>query len=126
MWGVECFFSDGISINILLDVFCYEPGEFVVIVSDEYVADSDVAVPPVAGTVLLRVPELGSGGLLNSGERLLLRAPDGEVASRFAAIKPKPGISVARRWPWSLDDDEQAFGLHQDPGASPGAANRLR
>jgi hypothetical protein len=103
-----------------------EPREYALIVPEGYVPESDVDVPPAVGTVLLRVPELGSSGLLNSGERLLLRAPDGDVASRFPAIKPKPGVSVARHRPWSLDDDEGAFALHQEPGASPGAENRLR
>ena len=70
-----------------------EPGEFVVIVSDEYVADSDVDVPPVAGTVLLRVPELGGDAILLGAAELalqdLLDDPVGTLGGRGGRRSPE-------------------------------------
>ncbi len=99
------------------------PGERVLVVPDGFVPDHGFDVAPAPRTRLIVVPAL-AGGLANAGELLQLRAPDGSVASRFPAEPaPKAGVSVARRHPWSLDDDPESFALHAAPGASPGAPN---
>jgi hypothetical protein len=102
------------------------PGEYALIVRDDFVLDDGLDVVPAPGTTIVRVPQLGKNGLSNTGEPLALRAPDGALVSRFPAFpKPKAGISVARRRPWDLDDVPGAFGHHASPGASPGAPNQL-
>lgn len=100
------------------------PGERVLVAREDFVLDDglDVAVPP--GTRILRVASLGKNGLSNSGEPLVLRTADGSELSRFPALpKPKSGISSARRRPFDLDHDPEAFAHHASPGASPGAPN---
>jgi hypothetical protein len=102
------------------------PGEHALIVSESYDSASEVDVPPGEGTRLVRVPRLAQSGLSNSGEALRLRSPSGEVVSRFPATPPpKPGVSVARRDPSTLDDDLRGFGYHAGPGQSPGEPNTL-
>jgi hypothetical protein len=101
-------------------------GEYALIVREDYEPDAELDVAPVLGTRLLRVTELGRGGLANGGELLRLRSPDGVVRSRFPALAAaQAGESVARRHPWLADDDADAFGPHAAPGASPGAENAL-
>jgi len=103
-----------------------EPGEFVVLVSAEYVLDATLDVVPVDDGVLLRLPALGKSGLSNSGEPLRLFDPEGGLVSRFPALKATAaGVSLARRTPASSDDDASAFAAHAAPGASPGAPNAL-
>jgi hypothetical protein len=102
------------------------PGAYALVVPDGYDAASSADVAPVAGTLILRVHELGGGGLSNQGEVLRLRDATGAVVSRFPALAAsKPGVSMARRAPTSADDDSTAFGYSAPPGASPGAANVL-
>jgi hypothetical protein len=102
------------------------PGTYALIVPAGYDATSAADVAPAAGTLILRVHELGSGGLSNQGEALRLRDPTGAIISEFPALAaPKPGVSMARRAPTSADDDTTAFGASAPPGASPGAANVL-
>jgi Lamin Tail Domain len=102
-----------------------EPGAFALIVRDDFVADDGEDVKPASGTTLIRVPEIGKNGLSNAGELLTLSDADGNVVSRFPALSAsKGGVSMARRHPWSLDDDARAFGPSAD-GASPGAPNQL-
>jgi hypothetical protein len=101
-------------------------GAFALLVRDDFDAQSPVD-PAVSETVtVIRLPLLGKNGLNNSGEPLVLRTADGNVSSRFPATpKPKSGISVARRFPWSPDDDAESFGYHALSGASPGATNQV-
>ncbi|MBN2196132.1 MAG: lamin tail domain-containing protein [Polyangiaceae bacterium] len=102
------------------------PGAFALVVSEGYAPDPEVDAAPSPGTLLLRVPRLGQGGLANRGELLRLRSPDGVVRSRFPArAADEAGTSIARRAPWLADDVASAFGPHAAPGASPGAANVL-
>ena len=109
--------------SVALPAHRLEPGAFALLVSEDYAEPAwDVAPPP--GTTVLRLTSLGRSGLANSGEPLLLRAPEGSIISRFPGTpKPKPGVSVARVTPWALDDDPASFALHAAPGASPGAPN---
>jgi len=81
----------------------------------------DPVVDPAA--LLLRVPALCKGGLSNEGEALTLRAPSGEVVSRFPARKPKSGVSVVRTAPDALDDDPASFAPSENGSATPGAPN---
>ncbi len=102
------------------------PGEFVLLAREDFVRDDGTDVPVPASTSVLALASLGKNGLSNAGERLELRTPTGNVISVFpASPKPKSGVSVARREPGDFDDDEAAFALHSDPGASPGAPNQL-
>jgi hypothetical protein len=104
-----------------------EAGAYAVIVNADYVPDPELDIVAEPSALLLRVERLGKSGLSNSGELLRLQSPTGEVVSRFPMRpQPKPGISVARRAPWSMDGDSSAFGLHRAPGASPGSPNQLQ
>jgi hypothetical protein len=101
------------------------PGAYALVTARGFELGAIGDVAPVAGVPILRVEALGKGGLANSGEALTLRAA-GEVVSRAPAQpKPRPGVSVARRSP-ELPDDALSFGLHAEPGASPGAPNQVR
>lgn len=103
-----------------------EPGAYALLVSAAYDVTSNEDVAPAEGTLILRLPELGSGGLSNEGERLRLEDAKGTIVSQFPALAAsKPGVSIARRLPSSADDDKTAFGPSAPPGASPGAVNVL-
>jgi hypothetical protein len=82
----------------------------------------DVPVPKDVTVIVLS--SLGSRGLANTGEPLLLVGAEG-VLSRFPALTARSGHSVARADPGAADDDASAFGPHAEPGASPGAPNQL-
>lgn len=103
-----------------------EPGQFALLVRNDFVPAEGGDVPPSAEATLLRVHALGSGGLSNSGERLQLEDAAGRVLSRFPALASRrAGVALARSTPDALDDDPRAFGEHAAPGASPGAPNSL-
>jgi hypothetical protein len=99
-----------------------EPGELALLVSRAFRPSGlDVAVPE--SVRLVRLPSLGTRGLANSGEALLLVGPEGTL-SRFPLLASKTaGHSVARRAAAAADDDPDAFAEHGPPGASPGATN---
>jgi hypothetical protein len=100
-----------------------EAGGYALVMNPEFDAISDVA--PRSSALIVTVDRIGSQGLANQGESLRLKDPEGNVVSRFPALAGRRGVSVARRAPWSLDNDAVAFGLHASPGSSPGAENRL-
>jgi hypothetical protein len=101
-------------------------GERVLLVDDEFGPDLELDLAPPPTARLVRVTELGKGGLSNQGELLRLRDSAGIVISRFPANKSKrPGQSVARRTSDAPDDEPTSFAPHADPGASPGAPNML-
>lgn len=109
-----------------LPSYVLPPHAFALVVRNDFVRDDGLDVPPPDGLALLHVPSIGSHGLSNAGEPLELTDPSGSVVSRFPAVpKPRAGISVARRYPWSLDDDPRSFGLSGGKGASPGGPNQL-
>lgn len=109
---------------IELPEFTLAPGAFVLVARSDFAPAGGPDPTPPGDTVILRVESLGKNGLSNSGEALELVGAGGSVVSRFPALpKPKPGVSVARRAPWTLDDDPAGFGHHASPGASPGRAN---
>jgi hypothetical protein len=101
-----------------------DPGELALLVGDAFQPSaSDVPVPP--GVRVVRMASLGTRGLSNSGEALLLVGPEGTL-SRFPGLVAKTaGHSMARRTPDAADDDDEAFAEHADPGASPGAPNEF-
>jgi hypothetical protein len=98
------------------------PGELALLVNEDFRPSSlDVAVP--AGVRLVQLPSLGTRGLGNGGEPLLLVGPEGTL-SRFPQLAPShAGHSVARRFIDAADDAGAAFSEHGSPGASPGAPN---
>jgi hypothetical protein len=114
--------------SITLPAFLAQPGQYLLLVRDDYDREGDGRdVMPGADVALVRVPVLGRSGLSNSGEALTLRAADGSVLSRFPAFSSgRAGVSVARATLDALDDDPSAFGAHAAPGASPGAPNQLQ
>jgi hypothetical protein len=99
------------------------PGGYAVVLRADYDVHLDPA--PAAEATLLVVERIGGQGLSNAGEALRLSDAEGRVTSRFPARPARPGLSVARRFPWSLDADPRAFARHAAPGASPGAPNTL-
>lgn len=101
-----------------------EPGGFALVVGNGFEAAGGQDPPPAPGTVLLRVPRVGSAGLSNSGEALRLSSATGQPLSRFPAIAaPKPGVSTVRRSPSAPDEDEGAFFSSPDGSSSPGWVN---
>lgn len=110
--------------EVALPLHSLAPGAFALVVRDDFVAGGGADPAPLAGTALLRVASLGKNGLSNSGEALELVRGDGLVVSRAPGLpKPKAGVSLARRAPWTLDDEAGGFVHHAPPGASPGGAN---
>ncbi len=103
-----------------------EPGAFALVVGSEFDPDPALDVLPAASTRVVRLPELGDGGLSNSGEPLRLRDGGGRLLSSFPGVAAKhAGVSIARRVPDALDTELASFAEHAAPGASPGAANLL-
>jgi len=124
--ALEGWALDDGSGSVILPRATLGPGAFALVVPAGYHVTSAVDVPAAAGTLIVRVAELASGGLSNQGEPLSLRDGAGVTASEFPAIAAtRPGVSIARREPSSVDDDASAFGPSAPPGASPGSSNVL-
>ncbi|HEY6562247.1 MAG TPA: lamin tail domain-containing protein [Polyangiaceae bacterium] len=101
-----------------------EPGQFALIVAEDFQTSALGDVPVPEFCPLLRLPKLGKNGLSNSGESVRIRSTDGRMSSQFPPLAAtKPGVSLARREVTALDDDVVAFGFHGEPGASPCSAN---
>jgi hypothetical protein len=100
------------------------PATYTLVVNTGFAENSGVDIPILPDAALIRVPQLFRSGISNSGETLVLRAPEGAVVSRFAAMaSTTPGTSLARRSPESVDEGNESFAFHGEPGASPGAPN---
>jgi hypothetical protein len=97
------------------------PGAFGLIVRDDFRVEPDSDVVPRGDAARIAVPTLS---LKNTGTQLTLFDSHHAVVSSFPALPGNSGVSVGRRDPY--DDDPSAFGLHDAPGASPGANNELR
>lgn len=118
--------SDG-GASVELPPFELASGAYVVLVSQGFDETDPADVAPASGTRVLRLPQLGKSGLSNSGERLSLRSPDGQLRSTFPdSPKPVAGVSVARTLPHAPDGAAASFGVHGEPGASPGGPNAIR
>jgi hypothetical protein len=119
--ALEGYVLEDIGGETLLPAGPLAPGAYALLVNDDYDPAFEYDTPPVEGTLVLRVGDLGKGGLNNQGEPLKLVGPDGQVVSRFPPLpKPKSGLGVRRRHPRSADDDPDAFTVG-DP--TPGAPN---
>jgi hypothetical protein len=99
------------------------PGAFALVVPNGFVEDDGVDPVPAPGTIVVRVPALGGGGLSNDGERLALRDAEGNVISSFPALKSKNGVSHARTAPEAPDDIGDSFVPSPNGSATPGAPN---
>jgi hypothetical protein len=98
------------------------PGAFALVVPSGFVADDGVDPVPAAGTLVIAVAALGTGGLANDGERIALRDATGNVISTFPAMKTKNGVSSARLSPDALDLAD-SFAPSPNGSATPGRAN---
>jgi hypothetical protein len=97
------------------------PGGFALIVNQAFIDDDGLDPAPEPGSLVVRVPKLGHGGLSNGGEPLSLRDPDGVVISRSpVGPKTKAGMSLARLTPAAPDAQEGSFVLTKP---SPGRVN---
>jgi hypothetical protein len=94
--------------SIALPAAALAPQEYALLTREDF-APSASDVPPAPGARLIRVPELGTAGLSNSGESLALLAADSTVVSLLPALAAKAGESLARRHTYSLDGDASAF-----------------
>jgi hypothetical protein len=92
----------------LLPAAVLAPQEYVLLTREDF-APSMSDVPPAPGARLLRVSQLGTSGLSNSGESLALLDADSNVVSALPALAAKAGESLARRHTYSPDDDPNAF-----------------
>lgn len=102
-----------------------EPGSFALLVREDFVGGG-LDVPLAAGTLVIRLPQLGKNGLSNSGEPLALVDPSGAAFSSFPALRARrAGFSIARVNPDAPDDRAESFAEHAPPGASPGSENQL-
>jgi hypothetical protein len=95
------------------------PHEYVLLTREDF-SPSMSDVPPAPGARVLRVPQLGTSGLSNSGESLALIDADSNVLSALPALAAKAGESLARRHTYSPDDDPNAFSTGTP---TPGAPN---
>lgn len=118
--------SDGGGAAAILPDASLAPGGYALVVNQSFVADDGVDAPPAPGTAIVRVGALGQSGLSNEGEAITLRDPAGQVVSRFAAVKPKSGVSVVRLRPDALDEDSSSFALCPAGTSTPGAPNAAR
>ncbi len=99
------------------------PGAFALVVNETFDESCDYDPTPAPGTLVLRVPKLGKGGLNNQGEPLKLHDGEGKLVSRFPATpKPKSGISVIRIAPGAPDGNDSSF-MRCPELPTPGAAN---
>ena len=100
--------DDGIGANELPGAVL-QPGQLAVVVGHRFSLASAADPPPAATAVLVRLPTiLGEGGLANSGERLVLRDPEGRLVSTYGnhyptADKSFNGRSVERLAPTGCD-----------------------
>ncbi|HVY45424.1 MAG TPA: lamin tail domain-containing protein [Minicystis sp.] len=98
------------------------PGQYALIVGEDYSDDDGFDAPAAPGTLLLHVPRVGKDGLSNDGEPLVLRDGSGATVSTFpAAPKPETGLSVARTTPSAPDGVATSFVLATP---TPGRANQ--
>ncbi|UQA55043.1 lamin tail domain-containing protein [Polyangium aurulentum] len=99
------------------------PGGFALVVNDSFLEDNRLDVSPAEGTILVRVPRLGRGGLGNAGEPLRLLDASGEEISTMPGLpKPKAGMSLARTAPAVPSELAASFVL---AAPTPGRANEL-
>jgi len=104
-----------------------EPGEYALLVREDFEGGLGGDVAPAASVPLLRLAALGGNGLSNAGERVRLLDANGTVHSVFPSVASRrAGVSIARRGLDVPDDDPDGFAEHADPGASPGAPNTVR
>lgn len=97
------------------------PGGFALIVNEAFIDDDGLDPAPEPGSLVVRVPKLGHGGLSNAGEPLSLIDPNGAVISRSpVGPKTKAGMSLARLTPAAPDAQEGSFVLTKP---SPGRVN---
>ncbi|MCL2824313.1 MAG: lamin tail domain-containing protein, partial [Polyangiaceae bacterium] len=99
------------------------PGEFALLVGENYDPTSWVDTPPAPEALLIRVEAFGKKGLSNQGVPVRLTRPDGTEVSMVPSIaSKKPGESISRVRPEALDDLGSFFMDRE--GGTPGWANR--
>ncbi len=109
-----------------LPSYWLEARAYVLVVASGYDRNSRFDIRPDADVELIELPELGTSGLRNSGEPLVLIDPFSTVRSTFPAMSAADeGHSLARLNPEAVDVPP-SFAVHADPGASPGSSNSTR
>lgn len=93
--------------------------EYALLTREDF-SPSGADVPPAPGARLIRLSQLGTSGLSNSGEPLALLDAQSTVVSALPAVPTKAGQSLARRHSFSPDDDPSAFTVGTP---TPGAPN---
>lgn len=99
------------------------PGQFALIVAHDYDPHCWLDTPAPPSVQLIRVPQVATGGISNSGEPLRLVDATLREVSRIPAIASKrAGHSIARVTPQAPDDAPESFRLHPN-GGTPGTHN---
>lgn len=99
------------------------PGARALVVADTFNALDARDVQPAPGVPLFRIgASLGSGGLTNSGEPLILRDTEGRRVSEAPVIAaPGPGRCVSRTTPFARAPGPADYAPSQGGGCTPGA-----
>jgi hypothetical protein len=103
------------------------PGGLAVITPSSYVAGGGMDPSPPPGALVFPVSgAIGSAGLRNSGEALVLYGADGSQVAMVPASSQRltEGTSLARRSPWAPDQDPENWAPHPGMMSSPGAPNQ--
>jgi hypothetical protein len=101
------------------------PGQYGLFVADRFDPASALDPPVAPGAPLFRVgSSLGTNGLLNAGETVMLLDPAGHELSRCPAfLAPRAGVSVQRIAPDADEGAPASWAEDPEVGATGGAAN---
>ena len=109
--------------GVRLEPIVLRPGQFGVVVGQEYDFNSWLDTPIAESAIIIRVPRVAHGGITNSGEPLRLVDQQGHGVSSVPAIASKrAGESIARVTPDAPDHAPESFRMSPD-GGTPGYAN---
>ena len=103
------------------------PGQYGLVVSDRFDPASPLDPPVAPAAPLFRVgSSLGTNGLLNAGEPVMLVDPAGHELSRYPALHaPRSGVSVQRVAPDADEAEPDSWREDADVGTTAGAPNSV-
>ncbi|MBI2894348.1 MAG: Ig-like domain-containing protein [Deltaproteobacteria bacterium] len=101
-------------------------GGWALLVSDRFDPASRLDPPVAPSALLVRVAgSLGTNGLLNAGEPVVLLDTAGAELSRYPNfLAPRAGVSIARASPESDEEDPASWAYDPNGSATPGAPNQ--